>query len=129
MVPLRFWVLFFALVASVVAQPLESPVLVKTLTEHTNESRVPWSFSLLEMPSFSNFHYKIKIEDPLEGVVQEIDIRNGVKLKPEDFELGGFRPSGQWCLRVKGGVSEGKVWYKTWVLDREANRFVFSPEV
>ena len=104
-----------------------TPFVVKTLTGHPHESHIPWHFTLVETPGHSNFWYRIKIEDPIEGLIQEIYIRNGIRIEPKDFELWGIRPGGLLCIRVKGGVCDGESWYKTWMLDIDTNKFVFSP--
>ena len=76
-----------------------------------------------ENNGFSNFRYRIYLVDEMTNkVLQTLNIRNGVEIKEDGFEIVDFNADGLNDLRLIGGQDvQGKKWYKSWTFNPKDN--------
>lgn len=120
------------LAACIPAQAVSQSNLVSTVRKKIGPEGPTHVFKLYSVESMSNYHYRIEVCD--EGgriVFQSEEIRNGVRL---EGRRGGFRvvdlnSDGYADVKVLGGYSKGRAWYKVWIYDASTQKYVWDNRI
>src|SRR5918992_4219184 len=102
--------------------------LVSTVKKKIGPQGPTFVFKLYSIPAFSNYHYRIDVCDGDERIVlQSESIRNGVRLegKPKSFQIVDVNSDNYDDIKVLGGYSEGRAWYKVALYDPDRQEYVW----
>lgn len=116
------------LAACIPAQALSQPKLVSTVRKKIGPQGPTHVFKLYSVESLSNYHYRIEVCDEGERIVfQSEEIRNGVRLegRPGGFRVVDLNSDGYADVKVLGGYSKGRAWYKVWLYDAGTQKYVW----
>lgn len=117
------------LAAGISAQALSQAELVSTVRKKIGPEGPTYVFKLYSVESLSNYHYRIEVCDEDGRIVfQSEEIRNGVRLegRPGGFRVVDLNSDGYADVKVLGGYSKGRAWYKVWLYDSSAQKYVWA---
>lgn len=120
---------FICPAARVPAQDWDQSKPVSTVRKKIVPEGPTYVFKLYSVESLSNYHYRIEVSD--EGgriIFQSEEIRNGVRLegKRGRFRIADINSDGYADIKVLGGYSRGRAWYKVWLYDAGRQKYVWA---
>ncbi len=115
--------------ARIPAQDWGQPKLVSTVRKKIVPEGPTHVFKLYSVESLSNYHYRIEVYDESGRVIfQSEEIRNGVSLEGKSgrFRIADINSDGYADIKVLGGYSRGRAWYKVWLYDTGRQKYVWA---
>lgn len=106
--------------ARIPAQDCGQSKLVSTVRKKVVREGPTYDFKLYSVATMSNYHYRIEVYDESGRIIfQSEEIRNGVRLESKSgrFRIADINSDGYADIKVLGGYSRGRAWYKVWLYD------------
>lgn len=117
------------LAASLPTQAISQSKLVSTIEKQIGPAGPTYVFKLYAIEAMSNYHYRLDICDESgQEVLQSEKIRNGISLedKSGSFLLVDVNSDKYDDVKVLGGFSKGRAWYKVWLYDAQSRKYVWA---
>lgn len=107
----------------------QEPSQSKVVKKKVSKNGPVYVFKLYALEAMSNYWYQLDIcDEDGSKVFPSVTIRNGVPLegKPDGFAIQDVNGDGNDDIKILGGESKGKRWYKIWLYDVAKHSFEWS---